>query len=173
MKALRLLRSSNPTLFEWSNSPIIYKTTPEWKKVSQIIDKYFLKKSGLYHYLGTAKKNYHQYLEGDMVKLKRYFYVLRPILACKWILEKQTPPPVLFSELMKACLDSKMQPIVNELLKIKTKTPEIGLIPRVDALNEYLSTSIHEMEEEVLSMPNQENANWDELNSLFLDILQI
>lgn len=56
---------------------------------------------------------------------------------------------------------------------MKTETPEIGVIPRVDELNEYLCASIHEMEEEVLSMPNQENANRDELNSLFLDILQI
>ena len=29
-KALRLLHSSNPTLFEWNNFPIIYKTTDEW-----------------------------------------------------------------------------------------------------------------------------------------------
>lgn len=56
---------------------------------------------------------------------------------------------------------------------MKTETPEIGVIPRVDELNEYLCDSIHEMEEKVLSIPNQENANRDELNSLFLDILQI
>jgi len=28
-KALRLLYKSNPTLFEWANSPIVYKTTEE------------------------------------------------------------------------------------------------------------------------------------------------
>ena len=27
-KALRLLHGSNPTLFEWCQSPIVYKTTP-------------------------------------------------------------------------------------------------------------------------------------------------
>ena len=31
-KALRLLYKSNPTLFEWSMSPIVYKTTPQWEK---------------------------------------------------------------------------------------------------------------------------------------------
>ena len=96
-KALRLLHSSNPTLFEWNNSPIVYKTTPEWGEISAVIDQFFQKKAGLYHYLSTAKKNYREYLKGDMVKLKKYFYVLRPILACRWILEKQTPPPMLFS----------------------------------------------------------------------------
>ena len=29
-KPLRLLHSSTPTLFEWNNSPIVYKTMPEW-----------------------------------------------------------------------------------------------------------------------------------------------
>lgn len=68
---------------------------------------------------------------------------------------------------------SEDKTIVNELIKMKTETPGIGVIPPVDELNEYLCASIHEMEEKVLSIPNQENANWDELNSLFLDILQI
>lgn len=34
-KALRLLHSSNPTLFEWNNSPIVYKTTPEWAEMGK------------------------------------------------------------------------------------------------------------------------------------------
>jgi len=37
-KALRLLHSSNPTLFEWSNSPIIYKTTDEWAAIQKVIN---------------------------------------------------------------------------------------------------------------------------------------
>ena len=32
-KALGLLHKSNPTLFEWNNSPIVYKTSPEWEEV--------------------------------------------------------------------------------------------------------------------------------------------
>ena len=47
------------------------------------IDNYFLAKSGLYHYLGTAMGNYREYLGGAFVKLKKYFYVIRPLLACK------------------------------------------------------------------------------------------
>lgn len=53
-KALRLLHSSNPTLFEWNNSPIVYKTTEEWAEIRIEINNYFLARSGLYHYLNTA-----------------------------------------------------------------------------------------------------------------------
>lgn len=134
-KALVLLHKSNPTLFEWNNSPIVYKTTPEWKVISDIISHYFQQKSGLYHYLSTAKSNYREYLHGETVRLKKYFYVLRPILACRWILEKQTPPPMLFTELANACLDDALVPAVNELLRLKMNTPELGEGKRIDISN--------------------------------------
>lgn len=167
-KALRLLHTSNPTLFEWNNSPIVYKTTPEWTEISEVIGHYFQKKAGLYHYLSTAKKNYREYLKADMVRLKKYFYVLRPILACRWILEKQTPPPMLFSELADACLDEALVPAVNNLLRLKMETPEIGLGPRIDVINEYLDASIAEIEQRIQSLSGDEKASWEELNALFL-----
>ena len=71
-KALTLLHKSNPTLFEWSTSPIVYKTTEEWSKIKGIINDYFVSKSGLYHYLSTAKGNYREYIKGDNVRLKKY-----------------------------------------------------------------------------------------------------
>lgn len=167
-KALRLLHTSNPTLFEWNNSPIVYKTTPEWAEISEVIGHYFQKKAGLHHYLSTAKKNYREYLKADMVRLKKYFYVLRPILACRWILEKQTPPPMLFSELADACLDEALVPAVNNLLRLKMETPEIGLGRRIDVINEYLDASIAEIEQQIQSLSGEEKASWEELNALFL-----
>ena len=170
-KALRLLHSSNPTLFEWNNSPIVYKTTPEWAEISAIIGHFFQKKAGLYHYLSTAKKNYREYLKGDMVKPKKYFYVLRPILACRWILEKQTPPPMLFSELADACLDEDLVPAVSDLLRLKMETPEMGLGPRIDVINDYLDASIDEVDQLIQTLPSDERITWDELNHIFMDIL--
>lgn len=167
-KALRLLHSSNPTLFEWNNSPIVYQTTPEWAKISAVIDHYFQQKAGLYHYLSTAKKNYREYLKGDMVRLKKYFYVLRPLLACRWILEKRTPPPMLFSELAEACLDPALVQAVSDLLKLKMETPELGMGPRVDIINEYLDSSIEEIEQIISQYPNDEKVSWDALNSMFV-----
>jgi len=75
-KMLRLLHGSNPTVFEWKNSPIVYKTSDEWKSISSVIDDYFNAKSGIYHYLSMAKTNYRDYLKGDVVRLKKYFYAV-------------------------------------------------------------------------------------------------
>lgn len=170
-KALRLLHGSNPTLFEWDRSPIVYKTTPAWAKISTVIDRFFQRKAGLHHYLSTAKKNYREYLKSDMVRLKKYFYVLRPVLACWWILEKQTPPPMMFSELADACLEETLAPDVDRLLQLKMETPEIGLGPRIDSINEYLDTSIEEIGKLIRMVPDDVQVGWEELNCLFLKIV--
>ena len=170
-KALSLLHKSNPTLFEWNSSPIVYKTTDEWKKVSDVINDYFVTKSGLYHYLSTAKSNYREYLKCETVRLKKYFYVLRPLLACKWILAHGTPPPMLFSELMESYLDESIKSDVMQLLELKINNPEIGEWKRFDRVNEYIERGISEIEEKINSLPSTQVKGWDELNNLFLSFI--
>lgn len=170
-KTLTLLHKSNPTLFEWSSSPIVYKTTNEWKKMSSVINDYFVAKSGLYHYLSTAKSNYREYLKGKTVRLKKYFYVLRPLLACKWILAEGTPPPMLFSELMDKYLDDGIKSDVLQLLELKINNPEISEGKRFDRVNEYIDRSITEIEEKIKALPSMCENDWDELNNLFLSII--
>ncbi len=171
-KALTLLHKSNPTLFEWNSSPIVYKTTKEWESISNIINKYFVAKAGLYHYLSTAQSNYHEYLKGETVRLKKYFYVLRPLLACKWILAEGTPPPMLFGELMDKYLDESMRADVLKLLDLKMNKPEIAEVKRNEKINEYLDRSILEIKEQIKSLPSSHERSWDELNKVLLSVLK-
>lgn len=170
-KALILLHKSNPTLFEWNSSPIVYRTTDEWQKISAVINRYFVAKSGLYHYLSTAKRNYREYLKGETVKLKKYFYILRPLLACKWILAEGTPPPMLFRTLMEKYLDEEIKPDVEKLLDMKMNTPEIGEVKRFDRVNDYLDRSIDEIDGIIAGLPAEDARDWDELNKIFLSII--
>ena len=170
-KTLTLLHGSNPTLFEWNSSPIVYKTTDEWKRISATINRYFVAKSGIYHYLSTAKSNYREYLLGDMVKYKKYFYVLRPILACKWILAEGTPPPMEFHILMDKYLDEDLKPDVEKLLNLKMNAPEIAVGARFDRINEYLEKAIADIDAIVTKLPGDKVDTWDELNNIFLEIL--
>ena len=133
-KTLRLLRSSNPTLFEWFSSPIVYRETPFADAFRLVMFKYFSTRRGLYHYLSMANSNYREFLKGGMVKAKKYFYVLRPVLACRWILNRRTPPPMLFSELVESELDPAVLQDVNRLLDLKMNSPETKTIPRVESL---------------------------------------
>lgn len=167
-KTLQLLHKSNPTLFEWFSSPIIYLETEFADRFRQIMNTYFSSKRGLYHYLSMAESNYREYLRGDMVKAKKYFYVLRPVLACRWILEKGTPPPMLFSRLADSQLDPTLRPEVDRLLDLKMNSPEIKEIPRVEPINDYLDKSILEIRSRIAKLPEEPAPGWDELNTLFL-----
>lgn len=167
-KTLRLLHSSNPSVFEWFKSPIVYKNTDFSREFISLMENYFLARSGLYHYLHMAAGNYREYLKGEMVRAKKYFYVLRPLLACRWILEKRTPPPMLFSELIAAELPDALHNSVKELLRIKMEVPELKLVPKVNVINEYIEDELTSIEEEIDVLPSSQKTDYDELNQLFL-----
>ena len=167
-KTLRLLHRSNPSVFEWFKSPIIYQQTAFSNEFTVMMEKYFLKKSGLYHYLNMANGNYREYLRGEQVKAKKYFYVLRPILACNWILRTNTPPPMLFSELVDAELPRELMVPVRDLLRIKMEVLELKLISRVNVINSYIESELPRICEEIKELPEEKLHGYDELNEMFL-----
>lgn len=171
-KVLQHFHKSNATMFEWANSPVVYRTTPEWKEVRNAVSQYFSCKSAMYHYYGTASKNYIGYLNDKMVKYKKYFYVLRPVLACKWIEKKACPPPVRFQELADEVLEEEMRPIVAELLEKKLQMLEKEKGKRIDALNNYLMKNLTYFKEQTEKMQDDRNADWEVLNNLFIRFLR-
>lgn len=167
-KTLRLLYKSNPTLFEWFSSPIVYLETDFADEFRKIMIKFFSTKRSLYHYISMAEGNYREYLKSEMVRAKKYFYVLRPVLACRWILDKGTPPPMLFSELVESELPKDVRPDVERLLELKMNSPEVKMIPRIDKINDYLDSSIEEIKLTLKTMDKDKAVAWSELNELFL-----
>lgn len=170
-KALRCFHKSNATLFEWANSPIVYRDTPAWGRIWRAAQPYFSCKAALYHYYGTARKNYETCLRGELVKYKKYFYVLRPVLACKWIEQRACPPPVLFEELAEAILDMEMRPAVDNLLEIKQQMTEAGQGQPVSVLHDYLEAQIRHFKATAERMHDDRNSDWMALNRVFMEIL--
>lgn len=166
-KTLRLLYRSNPTLFEWFSSPIVYVETEFANQFREIMTDYFSTKKSLYHYISMAEGNYREYLKGEFVRAKKYFYVLRPILACRWVIERKAPPPMLFSELVDQEFPRHLRPEVERLLDIKMYSPEIKEIPRIDSLDKYLDESITDIKAKIAHMEDSSN-NWEKLNDLFI-----
>jgi predicted nucleotidyltransferase len=171
-KTLRLLHKSNPTLFEWASSPIVYRTTDFFQRMIPTIQSYFVAKPGLWHYLSMADNNYREYLKTDLVRAKKYFYVIRPLLACKWILAEGTPPPVLFTELLDTQMEPEARIEVENLLRLKMNTPEIGKIPRIQALNDYMDADIQAIRERIEKLPDEKKNRWEPLNRIFLEALE-
>lgn len=68
-KVLQLLHKSNPTVFEWCASPIVYYQTEEFEKLKKILPEFFSVKKSLFHYWHMAETHYREYLKGEEVRL--------------------------------------------------------------------------------------------------------
>lgn len=167
-KALRLMHSSNPTLFEWLGSPVVYLTTPFAEELRAAGQACYRKRAGLHHYLNMARGDLQKHLRDETVEAKKYFYALRPALACRWILENETPPPVAFGDLCDSELPAALRPAVEQLLEWKQILPESGRIARLPELDRFLEESLAETERETAALPKEPDPDWGPLDALFL-----
>lgn len=174
-KALNLFRKSNPPLLEWLQSPIVYQEQYSVAgQIRSLTPVSFSPRSCLYHYLHMAKGNYREYLQGDQVKIKKYFYVLRPILACEWIEKYNELPPMRFQALVERLVPegSELRTAVEELLARKIAGDELDYELRVDSINEFLEEKIAYFEKKAPDMPKSERAYDQQLEELFRSALQ-
>ncbi|SFE13350.1 hypothetical protein SAMN05216378_2440 [Paenibacillus catalpae] len=173
-KALALFSKSNPPLLEWLQSPIRYMepyTTAE--RIRSFSTATFSPKSCMFHYLHMAKGNYREYLQGDTVRVKKYFYVLRPLLACSWIEKYNEMPPMLFEELVEDLIpgDSELYDIIQRLLLRKRAGEELSMEPRIQQLNDYLEGQILYFEQAAKGLDTAEGLTDEQLDKLFRDAL--
>lgn len=89
-----------------------------------------------------ARRNAREYLFKDQVRLKKYFYVLRPLLALSFIGKFNRPPPVEFENLLKAVTPDKIIPGVERLLEIKRNSPELGLGDPIAEINSFIESEL-------------------------------
>ena len=165
-KALQLLRDSNPTLHEWCNSPIVYKENELAGPFRELTKQFFLPKKAMFHYLSMAEHATRQYLMGEEVRIKKYFYALRPILAARWVAEKRTAPPMMFDELVEAQLPQKLAPVVEDLLEAKKQVSELGISSRIPELDAFIEEQLEELKVKAQQEENRKNG-WDALEEFF------
>ncbi|MEH7084208.1 nucleotidyltransferase domain-containing protein [Neobacillus drentensis] len=172
-KALKLFRKSNPPLMEWLHSGIVYyQAFSLVDKLKAIQNQVFLPQSALYHYLNMAKGNFRDYLRGDHVKIKKYFYVLRPVLACLWIERYHTVPPIEFQILVEDLLEEdQLKQEISTLLERKINGDELNLEPKVNTINDFLEKEINRLEEYTKTLKVSKEDMTPVLDNLFRDIL--
>jgi predicted nucleotidyltransferase len=146
-KTLFLMNKSNPVLFEWIKSPIVYyKDNYFYNVIEQLSKVYFSPISSVYHYLHMASGNYRQFLQRSEVKIKKYFYVLRPLLACMWIENHKESPPMEFETLLTQLTDKELLEKISELLTRKKSGVELDTVPRIEKINYFIETALNHFE---------------------------
>ncbi|MDX2287666.1 MAG: nucleotidyltransferase domain-containing protein [Hyphomicrobiaceae bacterium] len=153
-KALRLLLKSNAALYEWTRSPILYRDGPARAAISTLFEAVASRHSLALHYTHTAQTNWKRCGDGREVKLKRYFYFMRPLLAREWALVHGTPPPMHMDHLLAAVpLPPTVQREFRDLIAAKTTTPELGCHPRRRALDAWIMDRLADQPVAIAEVP--------------------
>ena len=167
-KALRLFSKSNPAFIEWIQSPILYWQTTAFAEAARaLMPAVYSCESGIYHYRSMAKTNYRGYLREELVPLKKYFYVLRPLLSVLWLERYQTPAPIEFHRLLHLIEhDGALVADIHALLERKRAAPEMGLEPQLASIHAFIEAELERLEG-TIPVPSTLNPAMPELNALF------
>lgn len=150
-KALGLLKGANPTLIEWLDSPVVYQQDEETiTALKAMVPMWFSPLRARWHYYSMAQKNFRGYLQGDEVRLKKYFYVL----------------PMRFAELLAGSeLDAPLRAEIDELLERKQRAGEAEYGPRRPLLHAFIRAEQARGEIPPL-LPDSREGDVKELDSL-------
>ena len=141
-KALGLLRKSNPSLLEWLHSPIVYRAEGDFlNEMRALSARAFSPNAGLHHYRSMAFTNAADHLGEVAARLKKYLYVLRPILAARWIERTGARAPVPFADLLGE-LPPEHRGETDELLARKASAGERDAFDGLPALHAWMLAEI-------------------------------
>lgn len=142
-KALYLYTRSNGALLEWLYGPIRYREHGEIAAGLRALAAEAINPLALcYHYSHMARRNAREYLDGAQVRLKKYFYVLRPLLAIRYLEAGLGPPPVRFEALVEAVAPPALRPDIADLLDRKRQTGELGTGDPIPAINVFIAAEL-------------------------------
>ena len=167
-KALRLLRKSNPPLLEWLKSPVVYREATAFAREFRALAAEFYSPRRCYaHYLHMAYGNWRSYLrDRELVSLKKYLYVFRPLLACRWIERNHGQVPMLFAELVESVLEeADARQALEELVARKQCGEELAVAPPVNALSRFIKAEFARLD--ALAVPAERAGDVVQLNCFF------
>lgn len=149
-KALRLALNGNPVLFEWLSSPILYLERPLAAGFRDVAFSVFDPVKAYRHYLSMARGQRRTYLTGETVRQKKYFYAVRPLLACQYLLGHRGAVPMRFFDLVDAVSPPVMlREALVGLLQAKRHTSEAAEAGRLPILDQWIDRTLDELEDQV------------------------
>ena len=158
-KALPLFRKANGSLLEWLHSPIVYRENAavmeEWRS---LVPNYFVPKNSAAHYLGLSKQIWGRMTERENARAtaKQYLYVLRSLLASRFVVEKRQRIPVPFVELRAALdLPDPVDVEIDRMISAKAGGQESDEIPRNDCLDGFIMPERERIDAMIDDLPSE------------------
>ena len=172
-KTLTLLQKSNPPLLEWLGSPIVYSEVRSvTERLRELAEVCFSPTSCMYHYLRMAEGNYRNYLTGERIIHKKYFYVLRPLLAVQWMEKGKGRVPTEFAVLAEQMIeDAQLKSAIQDLIEEKQKGVEIDEGPRIPVISDFIEAELGRLSETDFQV-EERSRNTEALNEFFRSTLR-
>lgn len=171
-KALRLLYSSNISLYEWFDSLVIYKITDFAERFDPLLDAFFQEKKAIFSYYGMAKKNYERYMDQTEASPKNVLSVLRPILSAHYMVKFKKFPPMRFLTLVDYGIPDSLKPEVQRLIDAKINHPEIEEFEMSNSLKAFVAEDLAHIKSYAATLPTDNAPCWELLNKFFLSELK-
>ncbi len=173
-KTLSLLSKSNIILFEWLQSAKIYGGCPAFREsLIELSEKYFQPRKAIYHYLGLSNALIKKHFEKETIPLKKYFIIVRSILASIWVKENQSPAPMLFMDLLPILeKHPKVLLAVHQLIRLKKETNDGKAIKRITALDEFIFESRKACSIYAEALPKQQEVDMEAIDLFFRQMLK-
>lgn len=176
-KVLKHISKSNAVMFEWLSSNQIYVKNDEVKIIlNDLAADFFNPISVSYHYLSIAKNKLNEILDDEIInnktKLKKYFYVMRPIANLNFIYDFNKMPPIEYDKTLSCIkIDDKIYDQIQIFKNIKIKTDESFEIPRNDILIGYFNNQINEFSIKIKNIKH--NKSYKNIDTAFIKILEL
>lgn len=172
-KALRLFAKSNPPLLEWLSSPVVYVDADGFaERLRSLIPLYHREAAMVYHYRHMAEGNFRDYLRGETVWLKKYLYVLRPLLALRWVEQGRGAVPMEFSAMYSVLRGQEpLIEAIQTLVRRKGEGEELDEGPRIPLISAFIESELARL---AAYSPEKsaDNPGFEPLNQLFRDVLR-
>jgi predicted nucleotidyltransferase len=175
-KTLRLLLKSNPVLYEWLVSPIVYRDGPLRAELAAMFEAHSSPRALAHHYWSIARGQWRSEIAGRAeVKLKKYFYIVRPLLSLAWVAERRSPPPMAIDDLLERCeLPDAPRRAVEALLAEKRGAPELGTRPPIAAIDAWAAGELERLHPERLALPGEPRGDMrEEADRLFRRVIGV
>jgi uncharacterized protein len=172
-KSLRLFSKCNFALNEWLGSPIVYTEVSGFReRLLRMVPQYFNPIGAMHHYRSMADRAITQHLTDGHIAIKKLFYVLRPLLACRWILHTVTQPPTEFERLtLPEWVTAEEKSWIASLLEQKSIAAEAHTVTLDEDKAARIRSELGRFESEAGALPVHRESNTTELDKFFRDVV--
>jgi predicted nucleotidyltransferase len=173
-KVLQHIMKSNAVMFEWLSSNETYmKDEAVTGLLQSLAADFFNPVAVSHHYLSIARNKLAEILAEDTAKLKRYFYVLRPVANLNYIYQHGGMP---YMEYDRTLAETETAPQILEAIQAlkadKAVSDEGHRIKRHEPLITYFQQEIDFFTGRLKTMKHEKNRDYERVDAVFKEIIE-